>query len=289
MNSITLKAYGKINLSLDVLGRRPNGYHDVAMIMQTVDIYDTLTMTKRDDDKVVLTTDLEGLTCGEDNLVCRAIRLIKEKHKIATGVSVHLEKKIPMAAGMAGGSSDCSAAFRAMSILFELGLGDNELMEYGVTLGADVPYCIMGGTALSEGIGEILTPLKSLKGSNLVIATPDISVSTPWVYNNLVLNEDTKHPDTKLMLKAVEDGDIRLLAENMYNVLETVTKNKHTQIGELEQIMLSGGAMGSIMSGSGPTVFGIFDSREKAEKISENIKSRNMCRNVYVTSFCDAK
>ena len=285
MNSISIKAYGKINLSLDVVGKRPDGYHNVAMIMQTVDICDTLTMSIRDDEKINITTDLEGLTCGEDNLVYKAIAMLREEFGITKGVDVHLEKKIPMAAGMAGGSADCAAAFKGMNALFDLGLDDKALMERGVKLGADVPYCVVGGTALCEGIGEVITPLKPLTKGHLVVVTPDVNVSTPWVYKNLVLNDETIHPDTELMLKAVEDGDIKLLAENMYNVLETVTKPAHEVIGDLEKIMMDGGALGSIMSGSGPTVFGIFDDESKAEVVCAKIKSDGQCRSCYVTSF----
>lgn len=285
MDSVTLKAYGKINLSLDVLRRRADGYHDVAMVMQTVDIYDVLTIKKSDDNKVSLATDLQGLTCGEDNLVCRAINMLREEFEISRGVEAYLEKNIPMAAGMAGGSADCAAALKGMNMLFELGLSDEELMKRGVRLGADVPYCIMGGTALSEGIGEVLTPLKSLEGECVVVATPDINVSTPWVYNNLVLNENTIHPNTKLMLEAVKTNNIKLLAENMYNVLESVTAKEYKEIREIEDIMLSKGAYNSIMSGSGPTVFGIFPNEESALEAYNYINDNTKCRSCYITKF----
>lgn len=285
MDKIILKAYGKINLSLDVLRRRPDGYHDVKMIMQTVDIYDTLTMSIREDEQIVIKTDLPGLTCGEDNLVYKAIKILKDAYNIDKGVDVFLEKKIPMAAGMAGGSSDCAATLKGMNELFDLKLSDKELMEYGVKLGADVPYCIMGGTALSEGIGEILTPLNHLKGGNLVIATPDVEVSTPWAYKSLVLDENTIHPNTEAMLQAVADADISGLAKHAYNVLESVVAKEHKKIGILENIMNEGGALGSIMSGSGPTVFGIFDDKENALAVYKEIKDKTDCRNCYLTEF----
>lgn len=285
MNSIIIKAYGKLNLSLDVIGKRPDGYHNLEMIMQTVNIYDTLTMSVTDDGKISISTDLEGLTCGEDNLVYKAIEMLRKEYGITKGIEVFIEKRIPMAAGMAGGSADCAAALKGMNELFELGLDNTALMERGVKLGADVPYCIVGGTALCEGIGEVITPLNPLAGVYLVIATPNVNVSTPWVFKNLKLNEETIHPDTKLMLKAVEDMDMKLLAENMYNVLETVTAGEYKEIGELEAIMKNGGALGSIMSGSGPTVFGIFEDKDKACGVSAHIKENGKCRICYVTEF----
>ncbi len=285
MNSIIIKAYGKINLSLDVTGKRPDGYHNVAMIMQTVDICDTLTMKVREDENICITTDLEGLTCGEDNLVYKAIDMLRKEFGIYKGVEVHLEKRIPMAAGMAGGSADCGAALKGVNELFGLGLDNKALMERGVKLGADVPYCVVGGTALCEGIGEVITPLNPLTKGHLVVATPDVNVSTPWVYKNLTLNEATVHPDTKLMLKAVENEDIKLLAKNMYNVLETVTGAEHKVIGELENAMMEGGALGSIMSGSGPTVFGIFNDESKAKAVYAAIMESGQCRSCYVTRF----
>lgn len=285
MDKIILKAYGKINLSLDVLRRRPDGYHDVKMIMQTVDIYDTLTMSIREDEQIVIKTDLPGLTCGEDNLVYKAIKILKDAYNIDKGVDVFLEKKIPMAAGMAGGSSDCAAALKGMNGLFHLNLSDKELMEYGVKLGADVPYCIMGGTALSEGIGEILSPLNHLKGGVLIIATPNLSVSTPWAYKSLVLDENTVHPDTEAMLQAVADNDMCGLAKNAYNVLESVVAKEYKEIGALENMMIEGGALGSIMSGSGPTVFGLFDDKENALAVYNEIKEKTDCRNCYLTEF----
>jgi 4-diphosphocytidyl-2-C-methyl-D-erythritol kinase len=285
MNSIIIKAYGKINLSLDVIGKRPDGYHDVAMIMQTVNICDTLTMSIRDDENICITTDLEGLTCGEDNLVYKAIEMLRKEFEITKGVTVFLEKRIPMAAGMAGGSADCAAALKGMNELFELGLDDKALMERGVKLGADVPYCVIGGTALCQGIGEVITPLSPLTKGHLVVATPDVNVSTPWVYKNLILNENTIHPDTELMLKAVKDENIELLAKNMYNVLETVTAKEYGVITKLENIMKDGGALGSIMSGSGPTVFGIFDDESKAKAVYSTIKENVECRSCYITQF----
>ena len=285
MNSIIIKAYGKINLSLDVIGKRPDGYHDVAMIMQTVNICDTLTMSIRDDENICITTDLEGLTCGEDNLVYKAIEMLRKEFEITKGVTVFLEKRIPMAAGMAGGSADCAAALKGMNELFELGLDDKALMERGVKLGADVPYCVIGGTALCQGIGEVITPLSPLTKGHLVVATPDVNVSTPWVYKNLILNENTIHPDTELMLKAVKDENIELLAKNMYNVLETVTAKEYGVITKLENIMKDGGALGSIMSGSGPTVFGIFDDESKAKAVYSAIKENAECRSCYITQF----
>ena len=285
MNSLRLNAYAKINLGLDVVRKREDGYHEVRMIMQTINMYDKLTMKPIDEDKIVLTTNLSFLPIDENNLVYKAIKLIKDKHQVTSGVSVHLEKHIPVAAGMAGGSSDCAAALVGMNQLFNLKLSQKTLMEYGVTLGADVPYCILRGTALSEGIGEILTPLPPTPQCYVLIAKPPVHVSTKFVYENLKANELEKHPDIDGMVDAIKEGSIAGVAKRLENVLETVTIPAYPEIGTLKQIMLDCGAMNSLMSGSGPTVFGLFEKEKDAQKAYDLCKQQNLSNVVYLTNF----
>lgn len=285
MEKLVKKAYGKINLGLDVLRRRPDGYHDVKMIMQTVDIYDELTFVKRDDDKIVITTDKAELPCDENNLIYKAAMRIFEYKGSKKGVSIHLNKHIPVAAGMAGGSTDAAATLLAVNELFELGLSTDELLKIGVTIGADVPYCIIGGTALSEGIGEVLTPLKNPPHCKLVIAKPDINVSTKYVYENLNLAGLLRHPDIDGMKEAIENEDLEGISSRLENVLESVTVKKYGIIEQIKEEMLKQGAMNAVMSGSGPTVFGLFESEEKAQLTKEAILQKGYAKEVFVSTF----
>lgn len=280
-----LRAYAKINLGLDVVRKREDGYHDVRMIMQTVNLYDRLTMKIAKDSNIHLKTNLHYLPVNEKNLVYRAAKMLKEEFHIEQGVDIRLEKLIPVAAGMAGGSSDAAAALVGMNQLFHLGLTKKQLMERGVLLGADVPYCIMRGTALSEGIGEVLTPLPSPPDCYVLIAKPGISVSTKFVYTNLRVDELKSHPDIDGMIEDLREKDIYGLAHKLGNVLESVTIKEYPVIEEIKQEMMSHGALGSIMSGSGPTVFGLFDEKEKAQKAAERIRSNYPASQVHVTGF----
>ena len=266
MNQITIKAYAKINLGLDVLGKRPNGYHDLKMIMQTVNLYDVLTFKKMQEPGVSLKINFSSLPVNENNLIVKAAKLMMEHYSIKEGVSIELNKNNPIAAGMAGGSADAAATLKAMNQLFELNASQKELMELGVTLGADVPYCIMEGTALSEGIGEILTPLPKIPMCWFVIVKPNVSVSTKFVYQNLVLDETTIHPDIDGIVTAIKNSDLSGITSRLENVLETVTIPKYPRIKEIKHEMLAQGAIGSLMSGSGPTVFGIFQSNASAKQ-----------------------
>jgi len=227
------KAYAKINIGLDVVRRLKNGYHEVRMIMQTLSLHDTLLMERCEEKGIFLTTDSDQLGDIQGNLVYRTCKLMFDEYQLSGGVRVHLVKRIPIAAGMAGGSADAAAAFRGMNILYGLGLSREQLREQGVKLGADIPYCIMGGTYLSEGIGEILTPVPKMPKCHVLVAKPHISVSTKWVYENLHANELTHHPDMDAMLAAIEAGDLRRLASKMENVLETVTVHRYPVIGEI--------------------------------------------------------
>ena len=282
-HSIVLKSYGKINLGLDVLRRREDGYHEVRMIMQTVGLYDVLTMKKRKDDKIEMTCNLSFLPTDERNLVYKAVKLIKDKYHIKDGVEINLSKRIPVAAGMAGGSSNCAAALKGMNQLFDLGLSIDELCEIGVTLGADVPYCIWGGTALSEGIGEKLSRVDAMPDCYILIAKPGISVSTKYVYTTLDLNTDTVHPDIDGMKKALEDGNLYGITERMGNVLQDVTIPAYPEVERIKEQMKTLGAVNAMMSGSGPTVFGIFDSEEKAQKACQKLRESGSCQQVFLT------
>ena len=285
---ITLNAYAKINLSLDVVGRLANGYHEVRMIMQTVGIHDTLTFEKTEGE-IVLSSDAGELPLGEDNLIYKAARLVKETYGISGGVKVHLEKRIPVAAGMAGGSTDAAATLKAMNLLYDLGLSEEALCGLGVKLGADVPYCIMGGTALSEGIGEVLTPIAPMPDCFLLVAKPEINVSTKYVYEQLDSHEIPLHPDVDGMRRAIEEKDIRGMARLLGNVLQMVTVERYPIVEELKQVMLEQGALGSLVSGSGPSTFGIFDDEEKAKAAAERIKALGLAKQVFVTRPVDIR
>lgn len=260
-----LKAYGKVNLGLDVIRRREDGYHEVRMIMQTVKLYDRIILERNHSGNISLRTNLPYLPVNEKNLVYRAIDIIRREYGIKDGVSANIIKRIPVAAGMAGGSTDAAAAFVGMNQLFSLNITQEKLMEYGVSLGADIPYCIMRGTALSEGIGEILTPLPPVPGCWFLIVKPGFSMSTKFVYEHLTLDEHTAHPDIDGMVSALKNHNLTGVTDRMGNVLEQVTKQHYPAIDELKTTMKKNGALNALMSGSGPTVFGIFTSKEEAE------------------------
>lgn len=286
-NSLELKAYAKVNLGLDVIRRREDGYHEVKMIMQTVKLYDQLSLKKNTSGEINLTTNLPYLPVGKKNLVYRAIDLIRENYNIKDGLDVHLEKYIPVAAGMAGGSTDAAAAFVGMNQLFGLGITQNTLLKYAVTLGADIPYCIMRGTALSEGIGEVLTPLPSIPQCWFLIVKPVFSISTKFVYEHLHLDENTVHPDIDGMVDAICQGNLEGITSRMGNVLEDVAVKDYPKIQVIKETMNSLGAMNSLMSGSGSTVFGIFTSREEAQRAARVFQKDPEIRQVSVVRpFC---
>ncbi len=284
---ITLQAYAKINLSLDVVGRLENGYHLVRMIMQTIGICDELSF-ERTDGEIRITANDGDLPLGEDNLIYRAAVMIRDRFHTG-GVSVHLEKRIPVAAGMAGGSTDAACTLKAMNQLYDLRLSGEELRELGVKLGADVPYCIMGGTALSEGIGEVLTPIAPMPDCFLLVAKPEINVSTKYVYEQLDSHEIPVHPDGDGMRRAIEDKNVRKMAKLLGNVLQTVTVERYPIVEELKQVMLEQGALGSLMSGSGPSTFGIFDDEEKAKAAKARILELGLAKQVFVTKPVNLK
>ncbi|MBE5943177.1 MAG: 4-(cytidine 5'-diphospho)-2-C-methyl-D-erythritol kinase [Lachnospiraceae bacterium] len=281
-DTLQLKAYAKINLGLDVVRKREDGYHEVRMVMQTIKLYDKLTFRLLEEDEIRMKTNLGFLPINEDNLVYKAVKLLKDTYHIEKGMEIDLFKCIPVAAGMAGGSTDCAAALVGASKLFGLGLSKQELMELGVKLGADVPYCILRGTALSEGIGEVLTPLPPMPDCHILIAKPPISVSTKFVYENLRANELEKHPDIDGMVDAIKQNNLRGITDRMENVLETVTIPAYPVIEEIKNCMKEHGAINALMSGSGPTVFGIYADEEQAQLARERIREKELASQVYV-------
>lgn len=282
---LVFKAYGKINLGLDVVRRLENGYHEVRMIMQSVKLADIVTIKRISEDKIVVRTDQENLPCDERNLAYKAAKLMKEKYSVQDGVEIFLEKHIPMAAGMAGGSADCAAVLKGMNELFGLGLALEDMQKTGVKLGADVPYCLMGGCALSEGIGEVLTALKAPPACTVLLAKPDIDVSTKYVYEHLKLDTLERHPDIDGMMQDIEEGNLEKLCGKLENVLESVTGKEYPVIGEIEKIMKDAGAPAAVMSGSGPTVFGIFKGTKAAETAMAGIRERNLAKEVFLSAF----
>jgi 4-diphosphocytidyl-2-C-methyl-D-erythritol kinase len=271
MGSISLRCPAKINLSLDVIGKREDGYHLLRMIMQSVSLFDVVTI-KSGQDNIRVFCENKDVPCNESNIAFKAAKLILEKYKIEDGVHIFIEKNIPIAAGLAGGSTDAAGVIKGINELYKLNLTIQEMMDIGLKIGADVPYCIIGGTALAEGIGEKLTRLEPIKETWCVLAKPPIAVSTVEVYKGLKLDELTEHPETDRIISYIENGDIESIGQNMVNVLETVTIKKYSVISEIKNVMMGFHALGSMMSGSGPTVFGLFADKDTAEKCYNKIR-----------------
>lgn len=284
MDELAVKALAKINLGLDVLRRREDGYHEVKMVMQTIHLYDQLHL-KKIESGIYLETNLGFLPVDESNLAYRAARLMKEKYQIEEGIDIRLNKRIPVAAGMAGGSTDAAGVLYGINELFNLGIKRKELMELGVQIGADVPYCIMRGTALAEGIGEKLTSLPPMVKCPVVIAKPQVSVSTKYVYENLKLDEHTQHPDIDALIQNIRTKDLPAIACSMGNLLETVTAKKYPEIEKIKELMRENGALNAMMSGSGPTVFGLFDELETAKMAAAIVRQSGLARQVFVTEI----
>ncbi|MDD3367692.1 MAG: 4-(cytidine 5'-diphospho)-2-C-methyl-D-erythritol kinase [Lachnospiraceae bacterium] len=290
MGKLQRKAYAKVNLGLDVIRRREDGYHEVKMIMQTVDLYDVLTFEKTNKPGIRIQMadgDEKGifLPLNEHNLIYKAAKMLFDQYNIQEGLEVTLEKNIPIAAGMAGGSTDAAAAFLGVRDLFDLKISMEELKAMAVKVGADVPYCLEGGTQLSEGIGEKLTILPPAPDCYLVIAKPGISVSTKYVYQNLHCDTLKKHPDIDGMVKAITDNSLKGVTDRMENVLETVTIPKNPVIRQIKQLLLEEGAENALMSGSGPTTFGIFKERETAETAFEAVRKAGLAKQLFVTTL----
>ena len=291
---LSLKAYGKINLGLDVLRRREDGYHDVRMIMQTVGIFDRVDLIWKEEPGIQVETNLYYLPTNENNLVYKAAKLLMDEFQVQEGLLIRLRKFIPVAARMAGGSCDAAAVLFGVNKMFRLGLTTEELMERGVKIGADVPYCILRGTALSEGIGEVLTSLSPVPQCQVLVAKPGINVSTKFVYENLHANDlrPEQHPDIDGMIQAIKAQDLQGIADKLGNVLETVTVKEYPVIQEIKDKMLEFGAIGSLMSGSGPTVFGLFTNPKAAQQAYEELRygeSSGLAKQVYLTNFYNQK
>ena len=276
MNQIIKKAPAKINLGLDVIRRKENGYHEVKMIMQTVNICDELIFSKQKLGGIEIKVDAEDIPNDQNNLIYKAAEMLMKESNIQEGVCITLTKVIPVAAGMAGGSADAAATFLGINELFELGKTKEELMKMAVKVGADVPYCILGGTALAEGIGEVLTPIASPPKCYIVIAKPDLYVSTQYVYENLNANSLKHHPDIDGMIQQIENQDLEGICSLMENVLETVTITTYPIIENLKNLMKQEGALNAMMSGSGPSVFGIFKEEQLALNAYNLIKKTCM-------------
>lgn len=272
------KANAKINLSLDVLSRRADGYHEVSMIMQEIDLFDEVQIEAINESKNIKPSIIlnilgnQNIPSDERNTAYKAAKILMEKYSINETVKINIIKNIPQEAGMAGGSADAAAVIKGINEIFNLEMTLQEMFEMGKKIGADVPYCIMGGTALAEGIGERLTPLKSFPGVDIVIAKPYFGISTQYVYKNLDLNNLGKRPDNEKLIKYIDNGDVAGLAKNMSNVMETVTAKKYKEIKEIETVLIENGAIGAIMTGSGTTVFGIFENRKSAQKAYNSIR-----------------
>ena len=283
MESIRLKARAKINLGLDVLRKREDGYHDVRMVMQTIGIYDRLIITRIPEEDIRIKSNLFFLPVNENNLIYKAAKLLKDSFGFAGGVEIDLNKFIPVSAGLAGGSTDAASTLFGLNRLFDLGLSTKELMELGVSIGADVPYCVMRGTALAEGIGEKLTALPPLPRCWILIAKPPINVSTKLVYESLDMNGVDKHPDIDGLIDAIKRQDINGVCSLMGNVLENVTVPLYPVIESIKNDMMDNGAINAMMSGSGPTVFGIFPDEETTLKCQAFLKNKGEARQVYIT------
>lgn len=288
-----IKAYAKINLGLDVVRKRADGYHDVKMIMQTIDVFDTLdiklgiengenTVSLGGLGKISVVCGDENVPCGETNLVCKSAKAFLEYTGKKADISVKIEKNIPVGAGLAGGSTDAAAVLRALNVLLKTDLSDTELMKIAKNIGADVPFCVVGNTYLAEGIGEILTPVKSNIKFDILLVKPPFSVSTPSVYKSLVLDENTTHPDIDKIKNALEDGNVSVIYENLGNMLEDVTLKMYGEVGKIKENLKNLGASAVLMSGSGPSVFAIFDDRQKLDGAYKIMKEKY--KQTYLTS-----
>lgn len=285
---IKINGYAKINLSLDVLSKREDGYHNLQMIMQSLELHDEITL-ERISSGIVIDCNAMYVPVNSSNIAYKAAELMMRKYALSGGVKIAINKNIPVAAGLAGGSTDAAAVIKGMNSMFGLNKSQEELMTLGKAIGADVPYCIMGGTALAEGIGERLTKLKPLSNIPVILVKPRIGVSTAWVYGNLNINEIKDRPQTDRLIEAISKQDIKFISKNMKNVLESVTIKKYSIINDIKERLVKLGSIGSMMSGSGPTVFGIFENKRMAESAFNTLKqSEHECILTQMYSYTDA-
>ncbi|MBT2761432.1 4-(cytidine 5'-diphospho)-2-C-methyl-D-erythritol kinase [Paenibacillus sp. ISL-20] len=273
------KAPAKINLMLDVLHKRPDGFHEVEMVMTMIDLADRLEMSEQKRDTIIITSQAGYIPLDEKNLAFQAARLIKERYDVKKGVHIHLDKKIPVAAGLAGGSSDAAATLRGLNRLWGLGIPQKELLTLGAELGSDVPFCVTGGTALATGRGEVLTPIPNPPQCWVIVAKPPINVSTAEVYGRLRSEQIQRHPSAERMVEALTQGSFQQMCQSLGNVLEEVTLKMHPEVQQLKEGMLKLGADGALMSGSGPTVFGLVSKESKVARIYNGL--RGFCKEVY--------
>ena len=285
MYEMRLKALAKINLGLDVLRRREDGYHEVCMVMQTLSLYDRIIIKKLEKQEIQVKTNLFYVPENENNLVYQAAQILMDECDLKQGIYIDLQKFIPVAAGMAGGSSDAAAVLYGMNRMFRLNLSQQRLMEIGLKIGADVPYCVMRGTALAEGIGEKLTPLAPMPICKVLVAKPPICVSTKFVYENLTLDKDTEHPRIDLLIEGLREGNLKKIAAHMGNVLESVTIPHYPVIAQIREEMLHYGAINAMMSGSGPTGFGLFEEEAQAQKAYQSLREGSLAKQVYLTDI----
>lgn len=274
MKSVEKKAYAKINLSLDVVRRREDGYHDLEMIMQQIGICDIIRVEETEGSEIEISADGGNIPTDSDNIVYKISYTLKERFNIGKGVRIHIEKNIPVAAGLAGGSTDAAAVMMILNEIWNLDMDKDEMTDIAKNIGADIPFFFYGKTALAEGIGEKITPLSDFSGRKILLVNPGVPVNTGHVYKNLKLDENLKRPDNKELIEFIENGETQKLAENMANVLESVTIAEHPVIDEIKKEMMDCGALGSMMSGSGPTVFGIFDKDSTIETAYERMKEK---------------
>lgn len=284
MDEIRLKALAKVNLGLDVTGCREDGYHFVRMIMQTVHLFDSVQMEKTAEPGIRLTTNIRFLPTDEHNIAYKAAKLLMEEFKLTKGIHIDIKKCIPVSAGMAGGSTDAAAVLYGMNQMYELKLSHRQLARRALTLGADVPYCLMRGTALAEGIGEKLTRLPAIPRCPVIIAKPGISVSTKWVYERLSLDEQTQHPDIDQLVTDIKQQNLKEIASHMGNILEEVTIKEYPVIAQIKENLMEHGALNAMMSGSGPTVFALFEERSRAREAADALRASGLARQIYVTT-----
>ncbi|MBS4960344.1 MAG: 4-(cytidine 5'-diphospho)-2-C-methyl-D-erythritol kinase [Clostridiales bacterium] len=286
MDKVQLCASAKINLTLDVIDKRSDGYHNLRMIMQMVSLYDRITIERTKDGKIACGSNLNWLPNDDRNLAVKAAKIIREKYEIRDGVKIYLKKQIPAAAGLAGGSTDCAAVLMGMNHLFDLQIPMERMMRHGLEIGSDVPYCIFGGTALAEGRGEILTRLGDCPKFYVVLAKPAVSVSTGYVYKHIDEKEVVTRPQTDRFVQALQEGDRQWITKGLCNVLETVTIPMHPIIRQLKEGMLRCGAENAMMSGSGPTVFGLFTEEKEANRAADWIRTKFHLKEVFAVQTC---
>jgi len=284
---LTVDARAKINLTLDILGKRPDNYHEVAMVMQQIELSDVLDVRLgAKGDGINLISDIPGLPNVERNLAYKAAKLVVDKFAIQQGIHMELTKRIPIAAGLAGGSSDAAAVIVALNEMFNLGLKVDELCELGAEIGSDVPFCMQGGTMLATGRGEILKPLPAMPACYVVLAKPQVSISTAWAYQNYNAKSVIVHPQNTEIIKCLKQGDLQSISKLLCNVLESVTIKEHAEIAMIKELMLQHGAMASLMSGSGPTVFGLTPDEDKAKYIVKKLEDLSNTQVILTKTVC---